>query len=140
VGLLNQLLAVMWRIRVAMSKLYAEGLHKKLKPVYREFDACCKDHNLFYSIDNDTSIEQGYLIKSQDTDVDPIIHRMHDFIYDKMVFMDVDKNRRDGVLVSFKVKNIEEDQYKNPTGTHRRRQSARPSSFNKSPSFGGVTK
>jgi len=174
------------------STISEDDIPEGLKQAEREFIKKCSDLDIEYDLQCDIPTERGYVITR--TDLLPEFKKLDIPNNIMMTFNGADPNsdlpgRRGGVLISFKLKPINdghwslvtdkdketrspkmsflqdkdaekvrqgktiyqknkkieeildmmEDQYKNPTGKHRRKQSTFPSSFHKSKSFGGIT-
>ena len=90
--------------------LFAEDLHPRLREVFHDFDDYCKDHGIFYSIVDDEADSQGYLIKKDQIDeVDNLIDYIQGAIERAQVHLNVDKNRKDGALLTFTIDSIQDD-------------------------------
>ena len=122
--------------------MIGESIDPRLLEAFKIFDSFCRKNGVRYSIDSDEHNQQGYLVKLGDHDA--LREHMTSELNDKWVVMDTDNNRLDGTLFTFGIKVIgekeivDEDQYKSPTKRHIRRQSAFPSTFGPSKSFGGI--
>jgi len=111
----------------------------RLLETFDAFDKFCRKNGIRYNIDNNEYDKQSYLVKLGDH---AALKEHMDGILNKLVIMDTG-NRIDGTLFTFGVKvigekTVDEDQYKSPTRRHIRRQSAFPSNFGQSKSFGGI--
>jgi hypothetical protein len=85
-----------------------EDINDKLKAVWHQFDDICKDIGCFYDIVSDESDRQGYILKDKDK-TDEIVKRMAEIVQNKNIHMDVDKNRKNGVLFTFTLEAIQDD-------------------------------
>ncbi len=121
--------------------MIGESIDSRLLETFKIFDSFCRKNGVRYSIDSDEHNQQGYLVKLGDHDA--LREHMTLELSDKWVVMDTDNNRLDGTLFTFGIKvigekTVKEDQYKSPTKSHIRRQSAFPSKFGPTQSFGGI--
>lgn len=77
-----------------------EGLNDDLKTVFHEFDNYCKKHGCFYDITSDEANEQGYVIKDKKF-FDDLNEFIQPLAQSLNVHLEVDKERRDGILFRF---------------------------------------
>ncbi len=120
------------------SRLQNEELDDSLKKLYLEFDKFCAENGIEYSIDVDEHNKQAYRIIDQ-TNIEDLKKHVHELAAHLPITVDIDQDRNsnDGILFTFGIKAIIDDQYKSPTRKHTLDQSAFPSSFTKSKTFGG---
>lgn len=124
-----------------MSSLYLEGLTTEMQTAYNVFDDLCKWHRVPYSIDCDLPEEQSYLVI--DRDLAPrIAEQLKDRLDGTKVSIQIDENRRDGILFNFTIvplseEDVVEDRLKFGTGKHTLDQSSFPSE-GESQSHGGI--
>lgn len=111
-----------------------------IKDAWHTFDDICRSMDIEYSIEVDDSDLQVYSV-DDDIDRDKLTTKILEIPKVKSgdIVVNIDDSERKGkLLYNFKV-GIVEDQYKHPTGKHRRMQSMYPSSFKKSQTFGGIS-
>jgi hypothetical protein len=120
-----------------------EGLKEELKTIYYEFEKYIKAHNMTFDISVDEGGYQSYFVPKDHADKIPALTDYIDIACDKNgVHMKTEKSKR-GTQFTFSIaalNELEEDQYKSPTRKVLRDQSAFPSSFGPSKTFGGISK
>lgn len=128
-------------------------IHERLKEVYDEFDRHCRNYKVDYSIDADYYNVQGYrlLDPNKSDGVKVVLRHMTNFIKDRWIDLEYDGlpvRYEDLDRPGFKVptynplfkftlkpiqedKNMNEDQFKQPSKSYTRKQAAFRSSFRK---------
>jgi hypothetical protein len=97
--------------------LFAEDLHPRLREVFHDFDNYCKEHGIFYSIVSDEADKQGYLIKKDNLDdLDNLIDWLQGVLERTQAHLDVDRDRKDGALLTFTLESIQDDHWDPMTG------------------------
>jgi hypothetical protein len=125
-------------------KLY-EDINPDLRAVAERFDCYCQEKHIEYTIESDEHDEQGFHVKQDDVNV--LRNYMDEACADHKVVMTVQPDKF-GNLFLFRLEslqeveavdgeNLPEDQYKYGSRKLIRAQSAYPSSFGKTKSFGG---
>ena len=88
-----------------------ENIHKSLRAIYDHFDDYCKRNGQFYNIVSDEATQQGYVVKDK-----TFANKIQDFITPKTeenkVHLDIDQDRRDGVLFTFTLDSIQDGHWK----------------------------
>jgi hypothetical protein len=84
-----------------------EDIHENLKNLFNTFDRFCKEHGIFYDIVDDQHNRQGYLVKTSDSQkitefIKPEVERLD-------LHLEVNDDRRDGVLYAFSLNAISDD-------------------------------
>jgi hypothetical protein len=113
----------------------SDSLDPRLLEVFETFDAFCRKNSIRYRVEGNEYYQQGYSIRLGDPAL--VEGHMRESINDKWIAMEIEE-RDEGVLFTFEVKHLSEDQYKSPTRKMIRKQSAFRSSFGPSKSFGGI--
>lgn len=85
-----------------------DDVNINLKSMFDRFDEACKQRGCFYDITSDESDRQGYLITDKEKAED-IYHDILPVTQDKNIHLDIDRNRKDGILFTFTLNTIQDD-------------------------------
>lgn len=91
-----------------------QGINSSLEAMFDVIDAFCKDNDCFYDIVHDEADQQGYVIKDR-TLTDKLINHVGPLAREHNVHVDVDPNRKDGVLFTFTLSAIQDGHWKKLT-------------------------
>ena len=85
-----------------------EDIHKSLKTIFCLLDQYCKANGVFYDLVDDEPIRQGYLFRQKEQQKG-LTDYFIPYLDDLHVLMNVDGDRKDGVLFTFDVQAITDD-------------------------------
>ena len=85
-----------------------EGIHDGLKAMFDYFDAFCKQKGCFYDISSDEADHQGFLLKDKKF-ANELFDHMAPLANDHKIHIEMDTNRKDGVMFSFTLESIQDD-------------------------------
>jgi len=87
--------------------------NEALQLAAERFETACKQHGLFYDLTSDEANEQGFLLKDKNGAED-VYRDVLGLIDGLNVHLDVDRNRKDGVLFLFTPEAIQDGYWKKP--------------------------